>query len=295
MRNEAPRVVLILALTMAAGCSEPRQSSPAPAVSGMRAQAAQADFQPAAGAAEAKAPTQQAASSALAAQAAARKLIRTAQLGIEVGDYAEAAKQAEALVERLGGYVADSQTTRGTHDRRYGALTARVPAEQFKAALASLRGLGKVLSENVATQDVTKAYTDVETRLGVKRATAARLQDILRGKTARLSDILDVERELARVTEETEALEGERRFYDQQISLSSIVVNLSEPDAVVSASAFEPIVAALHNSLQVLSVSVAVIIAAVVFLAPWVPLIWLAWRVIGWLRARRRGRPQPAS
>ena len=294
MRNEVPQAIVFLALTGVAGCNQYRGPAPSMAVSAAPARSARADYQPAAGAAEAKAPAQQPASSALATQVAARKLIRTAQLGIEVGDYAEAVRQAEALVEKLGGYVADSQTTRGRQDRRYGTLTARVPAEQFRAALASLKGLGKVLSENVATQDVTKAYTDVETRLRVKRETAARLQEILRGKTARLSDVLEVERELARVTEETEALEGERRFYDQQIALSSIALNLSEPDAVVSAGVFEPIVSALHNSLQVLSVSVAVIIAIVVFLAPWVPLVWLAWRGIRWLRARRRARAKAA-
>jgi len=318
MRKALSLAVPILAVAMTLGCGESRQSSPAIAALTTRAQAPSAELSRAGNALEAKASDRSAApsapevqggaathgadaaqqsiaSSALATQAAARKLIRTGQLGIEVRDYAGAVKRAEALAERLGGYVADSQTTRGALDRRYGTLTVRVPADQFKATLAELRELGKVLSENITTQDVTKAYTDIETRLRVKHETAARLRDILRDRTARLSDVLEVERELTRVTEESEALEGERRFYDQQIALSSIAVNLSEPDAIVSASAFEPIRAALHNSLQVLSVSIAAMIAVVVFLAPWTLLGWLTWRLIRWLRARRRKLVTPPA
>lgn len=290
MGSVLPRLAPLLALILTTGCSESRNTRPTLDAAATGAMAPTGELQRAAGA-----PAPQSAAPALAAQMAARKLIRTAQMSIETADYSASVSQAEALVEQLGGYVADSQITRGAHNRRHGTLTLRVPADQFKAALAGVRGLGQVLSENVTVQDVTKAYTDVETRLRVKRDTAARLHEILRGKTARLSDVLEVERELARVTEESEALEGERRFYDQQLALSSIALNLSEPDAVVSASAVEPTASALHNSLRVLSISIAALIAVVVFVVPWALVAWLAWRVIAWLRARRRPRSAPAA
>jgi hypothetical protein len=276
-------VVPVVALCLVSGCDQYKATRPAPAVA-----------ERAPGAPDATAP-QHAVTAALDRQASARKLIRTGQLSLEVGDYSAAVAKAEALVESLGGYLADSQTSRGARDRRYGTLTARVPAEQFKAAMGGLKALGKVLSENTATQDVTKAYTDLETRLRVKRETSERLREILRGKTARLSDVLEVERELARVTEEIEGLEGERRFYDQQIAMSSIALSLAEPEAVVSAGAFDPIVKALKGSLEILSISVAALIAVVVFVAPWALVLWLVWRVIARLRARRRARAKATA
>ena len=229
---------------------------------------------------------------ALAAQGAGRKLVRTGQMAIEVRDYDEAVRQTQALVEKLGGYVADARTSRGNQDRRYGSLTVRIPTDRFASALAEVKSIGTVVSEDVATQDVTKAYTDLETRLRVKQETAARLRSILRDKTAGLSDVLSVERELARVVEESESLEGERRFYDQQITLSSIALSLSEPDAVVSTGALEPIVTALRSSVQVLSISVAAMLAAVVFVAPWALVVWLLWLLIMRLR-RHRAHAQP--
>jgi uncharacterized protein DUF4349 len=46
--------------------------------------------------------------------------------------------------------------------RRRGTLVIRVPAERFAAAYAALKGLGKVETETVSTQDVTRAYADLD-------------------------------------------------------------------------------------------------------------------------------------
>src|SRR5262245_53040370 len=142
----------------------------------------------------------------VAAPSPERKLIRTGRLSIEVASYERAAGDAARLAAASGGYLAESAARRGEHDSRRGTLTLRVPAQRFDAAFGALKRLGTVDAESVATQDVTKAYTDLETRLRVKREAQARLQDILRTRTAKLSDILEAERELARITEEIEVM-----------------------------------------------------------------------------------------
>ena len=217
-----------------------------------------------------------------------RKLIRTGRLSIEVASYERAAVAAARVAVASGGYLAESAARRGEHDSRRGTLTLRVPAQRFDAAFGALKRLGTVDSENVATQDVTKAYTDIETRLRVKREAQARLQDILRARTAKLSDILEAERELARVTEEIEVMEGERRFYDQQIALSTITVELYEPAAVVRPGSFAPLSEALSRSLELLATSLALLVSATLFLLPWLAVASLLW----WgIRAARRRRP----
>jgi len=122
----------------------------------------------------------------------------------------------------------------------------------------------------------------------VKRDTAERLREILKTRTAALADVLQVERELARITEEIEQMEGERRYYDQQVALSTLTVELQEPEAIVKAGSFRPIREALEDSLHVLSASVAVIIYATVFLAPWLVLGLALWLVVKRVRARRK-------
>jgi len=218
---------------------------------------------------------------------AARKLIRTGQLTLEVRDYGEAAEKVAAVARSRGGYVAGSQSARGEHDRRQGTLTVRVPADRFDDAVAALKPLGKLLAESVNVEDVTRAYTDLETRLRVKRDTEARLRDILRTRTAKLSDVLEAERELARVTEEIERMEGERRFYDQQVALSTIAVNLREPEPLLQSGAFQPMREALSESLRVLATSAAALVYAIFALLPWLLVLGAVAVVVRAVRRRR--------
>lgn len=225
---------------------------------------------------------------AVPSMAASRKLIRTGQISIEVASYQKAAQEVARLAESFGGYLADSHSSRSPNGKEAGTLTVRIPAERFAQILAGFKGLGTVRSEKVNAQDVTKAYADLETRLRVKRDTAERLREILKTRTAALADVLQVERELARITEEIEQMEGERRYYDQQVALSTLTVELQEPEAIVKAGSFRPIREALEDSLHVLSASVAVIIYATVFLAPWLVLGLALWLVVKRVRARRK-------
>jgi hypothetical protein len=185
--------------------------------------------------------------SAIQSMAASRKLIRTGQISIEVASYQKAAQEVARLTESLGGYLADSHASRSPNGKEAGVATVRIPAERFAQSLAGFKGLGTVLSEKVSAQDVTKAYADLETRLRVKRDTAERLREILRARTAALADVLQVERELARITEEIEQMEGERRYYDQQVAFSTLTVELREPEAIVKPGSFSPIREALAH------------------------------------------------
>ncbi len=228
----------------------------------------------------------------LQAMLAARKLIRTAQVAIEVRSYEEASEKVARVAESHGGYLADTQASRGAQDRRRGTLVIRVPAERFAAAYSELKGLGKVETETVSTQDVTKAYADLETRLRVKRDAEGRLREILRTRTARLSDVLEAERELTRLLEEIEQIEGERRYYDQQIALSTISAALHEPEAVIRAGALAPLLEALRDSLQVLAMSAGALIYLTVLVLPWATVAAIVWLVVRAARRRKRAAPK---
>jgi hypothetical protein len=233
--------------------------------------------------------------SGLAAMAAARKLIRTGQMTLTVDSYAKAADEVKRIAEANGGYLADANAQRGEANRQHGTLTIRVEASAFDAAVVSLRGLGTVRAETVSTQDVSKAYTDLETRLRVKRETADRLREILRTKTATLNDLLTAERELARVTEEIEQAEGERRFYDQQVALSTLTVALQEPSALVEAGVFAPLGEALGASLKVLATSLAGLVYLTVFLAPWLLVAYVVFLIARRVWRRRKAAAAPKA
>lgn len=275
----------------AAGTPPMAQEAPAPAR--MAADKMQTRSVAGGGAAPAAPVPGQQAPSGLAAMAAARKLIRTGQMTLTVDSYPKAADEVKRIAEAHGGYLADANAQRGEANRQHGTLTIRVDASAFDAAVVALRGLGTVRQESVNTQDVSKAYTDLETRLRVKRDTADRLREILRTRTAGLSDLLAAERELARITEEIEQAEGERRFYDQQIALSTLTVALQEPSAIVEAGVFTPLTEALGDSLKVLASSLAGLVYLTVFLAPWLLIGFVIYRLAR--RAWRRRKTAQAE
>lgn len=234
--------------------------------------------------------------SSLETMAAARKLVNTGQVTVEVKSCRDAMQALSRLAESLGGYVADSRSQRDDEGRERGTVTLRVPAGRFDEVVSGASGLGVVRARNVSAQDVTKAYTDLETRLRVKRETADRLRDILKTRTADLADVLTAERELARVTEEIEQMEGERRFYDQQIALSTLTVELIEPGSIVKSSALDPLREAFRDALHVLASSLAAMVYTLAFLGPWLVVLWALWRVVRAWRARRaRAAAKPAA
>lgn len=218
-----------------------------------------------------------------------RKLIYTATLEVEVKSFAEAAGRVGDASTRLGGYVAETRSALTERGARQGTVTVRVPAERFEEALQGFKALGTVRSESTAVEDVTRAYTDLEIRLRLKRETEVRLRQLLRTAAAKLSDVLEVERELARVIEELERMEGERRYFDQQVALSTITLSLVESEAFIRPGVLEPFGQALRRAGEVFATSLAWIVYLVVFLAPWLAVATLTWWV-GRLARRRRAR-----
>jgi hypothetical protein len=225
-------------------------------------------------------------------QDAGRKLIRNGEMSIEVRDFDATARKVAEIAQLFGGYVADSQAS-GDGGRRSGTMTIRVHAGLFDEAVKALRVLGKVQTEHVGTQDITKAYTDLEARLRVKTDAAERIRDILKTKSAKLADVLEAEKQLSALIEQIEVMKGERRFYDQQVALSTIAADLHEPEAVTRASAFAPLRAALRDSLSTLSESLAGFVTGTLYVLPWAALLFLL--VSLWRRRRRAPKAQPVT
>ncbi|MDH4045914.1 MAG: DUF4349 domain-containing protein [Gemmatimonadota bacterium] len=223
----------------------------------------------------------------LQAMWAEQKLIRAAELRIEARSVPEAVARTDSIARHFGALLADTRITQDDQDRKNAALLIRVPVASFSSLLEALRQLGEVKADAVTTEDVTKAYADLETRLTVKEETAARLRRLLSDRTGKLSDVLEVERELSRVITELEQLKGERRYYDQRIAMSTISMTIVEPGAFVQPGSTAPIAEAFRRSLQVLSTSVAWLVYLVTFVTPWLVVVGFGWWLIRWIRMRR--------
>jgi len=219
-------------------------------------------------------------------QATERKLIQTGMLGVEVADVDQAIQEIARIATSAGGFVAASDIREGREDARSGSVTIRIPASAFEGVQSSVTGLGRALSRSTQSNDVTREYMDLETRLNVKSETVSRLQALLT-RSGSLEDLLAVERELGRATSELESLKGQLQYVESQVSLSTLTIELVEPGAIVARGALRPIADALHDAVGVFAQSIATVIYVIVSLLPWLLLALAGWLGVRWVRRIR--------
>jgi hypothetical protein len=206
---------------------------------------------------------------------------------IQLGNVETGVREADSVARVHGGLVADSRTSQSDRGARTAEIVIRVPADRFQAAVADLRRLGRVRSENISADDITRDYTDLEIRLAVKEETVARLRSLLLNRAGKLSDVLEVERELDRAVTELEQMKGMRRFYDQQVAMSTITATLYESTASGLVAISDPVAGAFRRALEALGASLAALVYFLIFLVPWAALAAAAYLAARSIRGRR--------
>ncbi len=196
------------------------------------------------------------------------------------------------LVQSVAGaYIADMSVEGGRDQPRRATLQVKVPAGEFDRLVAGLAPLGKVETVNVSAEDVGEEFVDVTARVANARRLEARLVDLLERRTARLSDMLTVERELARVREEIERYEGRLRYLRTRAAVSTLTITVHEPRPVVGQPGESPIADAFRDAWRNFVGFVAGLIASLGVLIPLglivAGVVWLV-RRMGWLH-----RPPP--
>lgn len=106
--------------------------------------------------------------------------------------------------------------------------TVRVPGDHMAAALTRLRQIGQAVEDTQGSQDVTDHIVDLDARLASARATEQRLKELLQTRTGKLSDVLEVERELTRVRLDIERLDAEKTNAGRRVSYATIDVTIRE-------------------------------------------------------------------
>lgn len=167
--------------------------------------------------------------SALATPAPSSPMIaQTAALTIIAADYEQASAAVDRLAAGQGGYVQKLATSDHIAASREFSATVRVPAAQLGGFLAELRKLGHVEQETRSNEEVTDQYVDLQARIKSARASEQRMLQLLATRTGKLEDVLDAERELARIREEIESMEGQRNVLAHRVSYATVEIQLRE-------------------------------------------------------------------
>lgn len=221
---------------------------------------------------------------------AAGMVIRTGQTSIEVDSLERAVSQVRLLAGRVGGYLANTTMQTGRGQLRSANLEVKIPAERFDDGLSGLAGLGKLESVNVNAEDVGEEFTDVTARMGNARRLETRLIELLATRTGKLKDVLDVEKELARIREEIDRYEGRLRYLRAHAALSTLSIYVHEPLPVVGHAGSNVIGEAFKQAWRNFVGLVAAMIRSLGIVIPVAVLV-----VVLWVSAKRLSLLAPRS
>ena len=225
-------------------------------------------------------------------------IVETASITILATNYDQASGAIQRVTAQHGGYIQDMTADTRTGIARSVSATLRVPEKQLEAFLVDLRELGHVEQETRNNQEITGQYMDLTARLKTARATERRITELLESRTGKLSDVLDAERELARIRGEIEITEGQRANMQHQVSYATVQVQLNEEyREQLSARTYSTGTRVRNSLVNGFRNLAGGVVALVIFLFAYGPsiLFWSAlFGVPGWFVWRHYRRPRTA-
>jgi hypothetical protein len=215
-------------------------------------------------------------------------VIRTAMLRIVTKEFDGVRPAVEAIVTGAGGFVDHMTATGDPGSVRALRGTLRIPSDHLADVANRLRGLGQVVEDTQGSEDVADQLVDLGARLTSARVTERRLTELVKNRTGKLSDVLDVERELARVRVDIERLDAETTNIGRRVSYATVIIEIAEkrkagliPGPLSLASRFR--IAAsngLESAMESATVALLFLLTAGPFLVLWGVVLGSAWFIV---------------
>ena len=221
------------------------------------------------------------------------KIIKTGQVTIEVPQVPAAIDQVKDIAVSNGGYLSSSNVYTSQNDRKTGYVMIRIPAEKFDMVMNALAPLGKVTSKSEQRSDVTAQYID----LSIQNASLHNQLDSynrIMATATNVEDILKIQVEIDRVTMMLNQIEGQLRYLSNQIDLSTINVNLQEPEPVGGETGYN-IVTAINEGIAGFFGMISALIILVFSIIPLIIIAIIAYVIYRWYKKRKGSVTPPAE
>jgi len=147
---------------------------------------------------------------------------------VEVKEFETAKDKLRDIMNAEGGFTAQANFVETPNQPRRANLVLRVPAAKLQTILNQVRALGRVKEEHLNSEEVAGQGVDLEARLHNARATEQRLIEVLSNRTGKVSDILQVEQEIARTREQIERTEAQRLNLMKRVAMATVTLTLAE-------------------------------------------------------------------
>src|SRR6185369_14940768 len=171
-----------------------------------------------------------------------RKIIRQAELELQVAAPGTTQTAIERLAEQHGGYVVSAvrNIDNGSAVDVNVTVAVRVPQAELMNTIAEVKQLGRgVGSERITSDDVTDEYVDLAARTASQKQLEQQYLELLK-RAGTIKDAMEVQRALADVRVEIERMEGRARLLEKESAFSTLTVHLvtAVPRLAVAGSDF---------------------------------------------------------
>lgn len=150
-----------------------------------------------------------------------QKIIKTADLAFETANLDETAAHIHNAAKQFNGLIQHDSENKDSYRLTHN-ITVRIPSKDFEGFIAEIsKGVTYFDRKEISAQDVTDEYIDLEARIKAKKTLEARYLELLK-KAAKVSEMLEIEKELSAIREEIESQEGRLRYLKSKVSLSTV-------------------------------------------------------------------------
>lgn len=156
-----------------------------------------------------------------------QKIIKTSYLTFETKSVEKTFQQINSLVKKYKGIIQNDNTYKGNGNITR-SLVVRIPTNQFNTVIDSIsKNIPVFDNKHIKLKNVTEEFIDLEARLKAKKALENRYLQLL-AKAKDVKDMLEIEREVAKIREEIEAKQGRLNYLENQVSLSTLNIEFYE-------------------------------------------------------------------
>jgi hypothetical protein len=201
------------------------------------------------------------------------KIIRTAEVRLEVEDASLAYTKVSAICQELGGYLASSNFRKDDEGRQAGIITMRIPKDNFLDALNKINALGKVENSSTQSQDVSQDYANLKNQLETAMIIYNKMMEALQKRQVTIPEAMRLESELSPILRRVEKLKNKIDYLNNVISFTTITVSFHEPQVSLKVlkdskqGIQESMLAATIGAIQFLAKAIPATIAVVIWLA----------------------------
>lgn len=125
----------------------------------------------------------------------------------------------------LNGGTIQEDTQGKDYGNSYRHLVIRVPSHNFDVFIKNIsKGVSYFERKEITAEDVTAQFVDIDARLKAKKTLENRYLELLK-KANKVTEMLEIEKQLSAIREEIEAKQGELNYLQNQVTNSTVTID----------------------------------------------------------------------